>query len=84
MIRRRSFLEIVTASGVLAGLGDLGFLAQFPSVSESKIALEPRTGRFYAEIEPLDQYKAPLAANPREGDWTMGASSRLCSCACVR
>jgi hypothetical protein len=164
MIPRRSFLEIVTGNGVLAGLGDLGFLAQFPSVSESKVALEPRMGRFHAEIEPLvrlieempcnrvleemtrrvrhglnyrellprlllagvrsiqprpvesefhavlvvnsahlaslaspdtadrwlpifwaiDQSKASQAANAREGDWTMGASSRLCSCACVR
>jgi hypothetical protein len=32
----------------------------------------------------FDQYKASRAANAREGDWTMGASSRLCSCACVR
>ena len=44
--------------------------------TEARVA--PRMGRFYAEIEPLDQYKAPLAANPREGDWTMGAASRLC------
>jgi len=84
MIPRRSFLEIFTGNGVLAGLGDLGFPAQFPSVSESKVALEPRMDRFHAEIEPLDQYKASQAANAREGDWTMGASSSLCSCACVR
>jgi hypothetical protein len=160
MIPRRSFLEIVTGSGVLAALGDLGFLAQLPSVSEAKVALEPRMGRFHPEIEPnvrlinemprnrvleevtrrvkhglnyrelrsrlllagmrsiqprpvgsefhavlvvnsahlaslaspdtnrwlsiFDQYKASQAANAREGDWTMGASSRLCSCVCVR
>jgi hypothetical protein len=49
----RSFLEIVTGSGVLAALGDLGFLAQLASVSEAKVALESRMGRFHSEIEPL-------------------------------
>ena len=32
----------------------------------------------------FDQYKASQAVNAREGDWTMGASSCQCSCACVR
>jgi hypothetical protein len=52
MIPRRTFLEIVTGSGVLAALGDLGFLAQLRSVSEAKVALEPRMGRFHPESEP--------------------------------
>jgi hypothetical protein len=32
----------------------------------------------------FDRYKVSHAVNAREGDWTLGASSRLCSCACVR
>ena len=52
-IARRSFLKIVTASGVLAALGDLGFLTQLPSVSAAEAALEPRLTRFHPEIEPL-------------------------------
>jgi hypothetical protein len=45
-IARRSFLKIVTASGVLAALGDLGFLTQLPSVSAAEAALEPRWPAF--------------------------------------
>jgi hypothetical protein len=160
MIPLRSFLEIVTGSGILPALGDLGFLARLPSFSAAKVALESRMGRFHPEIEPrvrlieemsrnrvleevtrrvkhgliyrellprllfagvrsiqprpvgsefhavlvvhsahlaslaspntndrwlpifwaIDRYKASQAANAREGDWTMGASARLCSC----
>ena len=159
MIPLRSFPEIVTASGILPALGDLGFLARLPSFTAAKVALEPRMGRFHPEIEPrvclleemvrnrvlevirrvkhgliyrellprlllagvrsiqprpvgsefhevmvansahlaslgspntndrwlpmfwaIDRYKASQAANAREGDWTMGASARLCSC----
>ena len=32
----------------------------------------------------LRSIQASQAVNAREGDWTMGASSRLCSCTCVR
>jgi hypothetical protein len=53
MIPRRSFLKIVSASGVLAALGDLGFLTQLPSVSAAEAALEPCMARFHPEIEPL-------------------------------
>jgi hypothetical protein len=53
IIPRRSFLKIVTGSGVLAALGDLGFLTQLPSVSAAEAALEPRMARFHPEIEPL-------------------------------
>ena len=52
MIPLRSFLEIVTGSGILPALGDLGFLARLPSFSAAKVALEPRMGRFHPEIEP--------------------------------
>jgi len=52
-IARRSFLKIVTGSGILAALGDLGFLGQLPSVSAAEAALEPRTVRFDPEIEPV-------------------------------
>ena len=64
VIPRGSVLKIVTGSGVLAALGDLGFLTQLPSVFAAEAALEPRMARFHP-------------------DWTTGASSRLCSCACV-
>ena len=53
MIPRRSFLKTVTGSGVLAALGDLGFLTQLPSVSAAEAGLEPRMARFHPEIEPL-------------------------------
>ena len=53
MIPRRSFLEIVTGSGVIAALGDSGFRTQLPSVSAAEAALEPRVARFHPEIEPL-------------------------------
>lgn len=52
-IARRSFLKIVTGSGVLAALGDLGFLTQLPSVSAAEAVLEPRMARFRPEIEPV-------------------------------
>ena len=52
MIPLRSFLEIVTGSGIVPALGDLGFLARLPSFSAAKVALEPRMGRFHPEIEP--------------------------------
>ena len=43
----------VTGSGVLAALGDLGFLTQLPSVSAAEASLEPRLARFHPEIEPV-------------------------------
>jgi len=52
-IARRSFLKILTGSGALAALGDLGFLTQLPSVSAAEAALEPRMARFHPEIEPV-------------------------------
>jgi hypothetical protein len=53
MIPRRSFLKIVGSSGVLAALGDLGFLTQLPSVSAAEAALEPCMDGFHPEIESL-------------------------------
>ena len=66
-IARRSFLKIVTGSGALAALGDLGFLTQLPSVSAAEAALEPRLARFHPEIEPLVRLIERNAARPRAG-----------------
>jgi hypothetical protein len=63
MIPLRSFLEIVTGSGILLALGDLGFLARLPSFSAAKVALEPRMGRFHPEIEPRVRLIEEMARN---------------------
>src|SRR5213593_1986022 len=53
MMKRRSFLRLSAGAGDLAGLGDLGFLAQLRPVSAAQATLEPRMVRLHPEIEPL-------------------------------
>lgn len=52
-MKRRAFLKSTAGAAALAGLGDLGFLAQLPSVSAADVKLEPRMVKLHAEIEPL-------------------------------
>jgi hypothetical protein len=52
-MKRRSFLHIAAGSTALAGLGDLGFLAQLQPVSAAEAKLEPAKVRLDSEIEPL-------------------------------
>ncbi|EDY19972.1 conserved hypothetical protein [Chthoniobacter flavus Ellin428] len=63
MIPRRSFLQAAAGTGALAALGELGFLAQLPSVSAAEVAADPRMVRFDAETEPLVRL---LEDTPRE------------------
>ena len=53
MMRRRSFLKATAQVSALAGLGDLGFLAQLPPVSATEARLDPKLVRLQPEIEPL-------------------------------
>jgi hypothetical protein len=53
MIKRRSFLKSTVATVALAGLGDLGFLAQLPPVSAADAKLDPKLVQLHPEIEPL-------------------------------
>ncbi len=62
-MKRRSFLKYTAGAGALAGLGDLGFLAQLPRVSAADAKLDPRTVRLHPEIEPLVRL---LEDTPRE------------------
>jgi len=52
-MKRRSFLKQSVGAGVLASLGDLGFLQQLRPVSAAEAKLEPRMVRLHPEIEPL-------------------------------
>ncbi len=52
-MKRRAFLKSTAGTAVLAGLGDLGFLAQLPLVSAADAKLEPRMVKLHPEIEPL-------------------------------
>ncbi len=52
-MKRRTFLRTAVGVGSLASLGDLGFLAQLPSVSAAEAKAEPKLVRLHAEIEPL-------------------------------
>src|SRR5437773_7707268 len=63
MMKRRSFLRLSAGAGALAGLGDLGFLAQLRPVSAAEAKLEPRMVRLHPEIEPLVRL---LEDTPRE------------------
>jgi hypothetical protein len=63
MIPRRSFLQTSAGAGALAALGDLGFLAQLPSVSAAEAVADSRLVRFHPEIEPLVRL---LEDTPRE------------------
>ena len=62
-MKRRSFLKTAAGAGALAGLGDLGFLAQLPAVSAAEAKLGPRLVRLHPEIEPLVRL---LEDTPRE------------------
>jgi hypothetical protein len=50
---RRSFLKSAVGAGALAGLGELGFLAQLKPVSAGEAKLPPRAVQLHSEIEPL-------------------------------
>jgi len=60
---RRSFLKVAAGAGALAGLGDLGFLAQLAPVSAAEAKLEPKMVQLHPEIEPLVRL---LENTPRE------------------
>ncbi|MEY2409063.1 MAG: hypothetical protein QOF48_1733 [Verrucomicrobiota bacterium] len=62
-MRRRSFLKSTAAAGALAGLGDLGFLAQLPPVSAAEATLDPKVVRFHPDMEPLVRL---IEETPRE------------------
>ena len=53
MIARRKFLQRSVATAALAGLGNLGFLAQLPRVSAAEAALPAKSVAFHPDIEPL-------------------------------
>ena len=57
--------------------------AEDPMIPHRSFLASPNTDRWLSIFWAIDQYKASQAANAREDDWTMGASSRLCSCVCV-
>jgi hypothetical protein len=63
MRTRRSFLKTTAGTCALAGLGDLGFLAQLKPVSAAEAKLEPRLVRLHPDIEPLVRL---LEETPRE------------------
>src|SRR5215470_14832310 len=62
-MKRRSFLQMTAGTTALAGLGDLGFLAQLQPVSAAEAKLEPTGVRLDPEIEPLVRL---LENTPRE------------------
>ncbi len=62
-ITRRSFLQGAAAGGALAGMGDLGFLSQMPTVAAEDSQLDPKVVRLAPEIEPVVRL---LEETPRE------------------
>ena len=62
-MKRRSFLQMAAGTTALAGLGDLGFLAQLQPVSAAEAELEPARVQLNPEIEPLVRL---LENTPRE------------------
>ncbi len=52
-MKRRSFLKIASGATALAGVGELGFLAQLRPVSAADAKLDSKMVRFHPEIEPL-------------------------------
>ena len=60
---RRQFISATAAGGMLAGLGDLSFLATLPLVSASEAKLEPKAVQLHPDIEPLVRL---LEDTPRE------------------
>jgi hypothetical protein len=63
IVPRRSFLKSALGAGAMAGLGDLGFLAQLKPVSAAEAALPSRAVQLHPEIEPLVRL---LEDTPRE------------------
>jgi hypothetical protein len=53
MIARRTFLQRTAGATALAGLGDLGFIAQLPRVSAAEAKLPAKLVQFHPDIEPL-------------------------------
>src|SRR5258707_14154525 len=62
-MKRRSFLKAAAGAGALAGLGDLGFLAQLRPVSAAEAKVDPKIVQLHPEIEPLVRL---LEDTPRE------------------
>src|SRR5262245_56348968 len=62
-MRRRSFLKATSGAAALAGLGDLGFLAQLRPVAAAEGKVAPEMVRLHPEIEPLVRM---LEDTPRE------------------
>jgi hypothetical protein len=62
-MKRRSFLQMAAGTTALAGLGDLGFLAQLQPVMAAEAKLDPAWVRLDPEIEPLVRL---LENTPRE------------------
>ncbi len=62
-MQRRAFLKMNAGTAALAGLGDLGFLAQLAPVSAADAKLEPKMVRFHPDLEPLVRL---LEDTPRE------------------
>ena len=62
-MRRRTFIKTAAGGGALAGLGELGFLAQLGPVSAAEAKLEPKIVQLHPEIEPLVRL---LENTPRE------------------
>lgn len=52
-ISRRSFLQSAAAGSALAGVGNLGFLANVPRVAAADSQLDPKVVRLDPEIEPV-------------------------------
>ena len=52
-MKRRTFLKSTLGVGAWAGLGDLGFLAQLPSVTAAEAKLPRGIVQLHSEIEPL-------------------------------
>jgi len=63
MMRRRTFIKTAAGAGALAGLGELGFLAELGPVSAAEAKLEPKIVQLHPEIEPLVRL---LENTPRE------------------
>ena len=60
---RRRFVQGAMAGGVLAGLGDVGFLSQLTPLSAAETKLPPGAVQFRSDIEPLVRL---LEATPRD------------------
>jgi hypothetical protein len=60
---RRAFLSSAAGAGVLASLGDFGFLRSLPSLSAAQVQAVPNIVRFSGDIEPLVRL---LEDTPRE------------------